>query len=908
MKINNLFVLVTVVLSACTTFAQSGKQAESNTDFNFNWRFKLVQVDSQDDYSVNGVRDSDWRLLDIPHDWVIEGEFDSTLIDTAPATGFIYGGGIGWYRKHFRLDLENGQIAQVLFDGVYNHSEVFVNGKRVGEHPYGYSPFYFDITPFVNRNGENVLTVKVDHSRYADSRWYTGAGIYRDVELRINDDVHVPIWGTFITTPMVTSEEAEVNLQVNLANVSGKTRKGVVRTELIDSKGKVIASMDSPYKFKSDKLLLEQMFSVSDPQLWSISKPTLYQAKTSVFVKGELVDIYESNFGIRSIRFDPATGFYLNGENMKIKGVCLHHDGGLVGAAVPKDVWRRRLQVLKDGGANAVRISHNPGSQEFLDLCDEMGFLVQDEFFDEWDNPKDKRLNKWDEHDDYVSRGYAEIFSEWAEIDLKNTMLAHRNHPSIIQWSIGNEIEWTYSRMSAATGFFDNMDWQGNYFWSEPPFSIKEIQHQLKTLPTPEKNIGSTGKMLADWTRELDTTRPVTANCILPSATHETDYGRSLDIVGYSYRRVLYDYGRKHYPDKVIMGTENLPQFHEWKAIMERPWISGTFLWTGIDYMGESSTTWPKKGTSSGLLDLAGYPRGSYHMLKTLWSVDPHIHIATQTLEKSINTIDSNSGLLVAKDPEAWQHALWDWHDVNNHWNYQLGDTISVEVYSNLEELELYLNESSFGKRQLDEFEDHIYKWAVPFSPGTIKLKGVWGNKEITEELSTAGPVYKVSASVDKPVLAADGYSVAHVEVQLVDKVGNPNRVDDRLIEFFIEQVPRVDDVKMSDNPTNGSGGLQTSFANKYSSNIERVKLQPNTKYELVPLSTETVKSGTIARVLGVDNGSIMNVQKHMAKSIITSEGRAILVIQAGLEAGLVRIKPLSNGLESDYIEIKINK
>ncbi|MGS0523886.1 glycoside hydrolase family 2 TIM barrel-domain containing protein [Zobellia nedashkovskayae] len=288
---------------------------------------------------------------------------------------------------------------------------------------------------------------------------------------------------------------------------------------------------------------------------------------------------------------------------MKIKGVCLHHDGGMVGAAVPDDVWRRRLTKLKKAGCNAIRISHNPGSEAFLNLCDEMGFLVQDEFFDEWDNPKDKRKNMNEQSVDYVTRGYTEHFQEWAEKDLKNTILAHRNHPSIIQWSIGNEIEWTYPRNTDATGFFNNMGWQGNYFFSEPPFTPEQIKEQLKTLPKEKYDIGKTAQKLAKWTKELDTTRYVTANCILPSASHLSGYTDALDVVGYSYRRVIYDYGHKNYPNEVIMGTENLPQWHEWKAVMERPFISGLFLWTGIDYMGESNGGWPKKGTNSGLLN-----------------------------------------------------------------------------------------------------------------------------------------------------------------------------------------------------------------------------------------------------------------------------------------------------------------
>jgi len=568
-----------------------------------------------------------------------------------------------------------------------------------------------------------------------------------------------------------------------------------------------------------------------------------------VIENGEIIDTEETVFGIRSIQFDASTGFYLNGKNRKIKGVCLHHDGGLVGAAVPKDVWRRRLEKLKEAGCNAIRISHNPASNEFLDLCDEMGFLVQDEFFDEWDNPKDKRKNMNERSVDYITRGNAEHFQEWAETDLKNTILSHRNHPSIFQWSIGNEIEWTYPRNAEATGFFNNMDWSGNYFWSVPPNNIDEIKEKIKTLPKETYDIGATAQKLAKWTKELDTTRYVIANCILPSSSYESGYADALDIIGFSYRRVIYDYGHENYPNKPIMGTENLGQWHEWKAVLDRPFISGTFLWTGIDYLGESNGGWPKKGTPSGLLDVAGFEKPSYYMFKSLWSDAPSIYIATQTEEKS-NYKSTHNANPMEKKEGAWKNALWVWQDVNEHWNYKDEQATIVEIYSNCEEVELFLNEQSLGIKKLTEFEDHIYKWAVPFKQGILKAVGSKNGQKVETLIKTTSKPEALRLVGDKNQLIADGYDTAHIVLQITDAEGNPIKTENQKINFSV------------------SGG---------------------------------------AKLLGVDNGAITNTQDFKSEEITTDKGRALLIIQSIKNSTVpILIKASSPTLTSNEIEITI--
>ncbi|EIJ40729.1 beta-galactosidase/beta-glucuronidase [Galbibacter orientalis DSM 19592] len=850
MKKEHIYLLIFIAaIIGVIMFLPWKSKAENKTsvsDFNFGWEFQK----SLESTSFESLSAQEWRSVNLPHDWIVENDFDSTLVYNAKATGYLNGEGYGYYRKSFPTTVNKDEMCYVLFDGIYNNSEVYVNGAKLGIHPYGYSPFYYDITPFLNNVGStNIMEVKVDHSRYADSRWYTGAGIYRNVQLITTSKLHIPVWGAYITTPTVTKQKAEVKIDVEVTNQFSTEKEFKLVTEIYDEEDIKVASVTehSSINKQSDKSLIQQLL-IEKPKLWSIDTPHLYKAETYIINDKDTVAVKRTTFGIRTISFDPKKGFFLNGENLKIKGVCLHHDAGLVGAAVPKGVWKRRLKILKEGGCNAIRISHNPASQEFLDLCDEMGLLVQDEMFDEWDNPKDKRFNQNEQDKDYVTRGYTEHFQEWAEKDLKAIIKSHRNHPSIIQWSIGNEIEWTYPRNASATGFFDNMSWKGNYFWSEPPFSPEEIKTQLETLPKGKYDIGQTAKKLSRWIKELDTTRPVTANLILPSASHLSGYTEALDVVGYSYRRVLYDYGHKNYPDKPIMGTENLGQYHEWKAVMERPFIAGTFLWTGIDYMGEIREPWPVRVSTSGLLNTAGFPRGSYYMFKSLWTEKPTIYIATQNIEKSLNTIDEN-GNIVPKDPEAWKKALWSWQKVNNHWNYNKGEIINVELYSNCKTVELFLDEKSLGKKHLSDFDDHIYKWAVPFSEGTLKAVGEKNGETIVESISTAASPSQIKLTVDKNQLKGDHYDVLHVVAQLLDSKGNPVKVDDRTLSFSVK------------GP---------------------------------------------AKILGVDSGWEKNIEKFQSNKSTTHNGKTLLIIQSQNKVGEIAITAEGKGLKSGETIIKI--
>ncbi len=831
--------LVFLCLFSCKEFTP----VREISDFNFDWRFSL---NNEIGAASRDFDDTAWEDVRLPHDWSAALPYDS--VNALGNTGYV-GGGIGWYRKSFILSNSEDKIVYLEFDGIYNHSEIWLNGKKIKCQVSGYAPFFVDITDCLLPAGnKNLLAVKVDRSRYADSRWYSGSGIYRNVRLVTANKLHIPIWGVFVTTPEVKNRSAKVNISVNVKSCYDEPQIFDVQTKIFSPLGELKgASSVKNIKVTDSIVVVDQPIYIDMPQLWSIDNPSLYTAVTEILLCGVVVDQYTTTFGIRDIEFDAENGFFLNGENFKIKGLCIHADGGSVGVAVPKEVWRRRLQKLKDGGCNALRIAHHPASSELLDLCDEMGFLVQDEFFDEWNYPKDKRFNCEERHDDYISRGYADWFEKCAEEDLKTTMLSHRNHPCIFQWSIGNEIEWTYPQNKKATGFFDNIDWTGAYFWSEPPFSKERIKEEYKKQKPLKYNIGETAKQLATWTREMDISRPVIANCILPSVSFVSGYTDALDIVGFSYRRVMYDYARENYPNKIVMGTESLPQWHEWKAVAERDFISGLFLWTGIDYLGEATNKWPQRGVPSGLLDVAGFEKFSYKMYKTLWLDEPQVYIGTEIITGSKHKIDS-LGNVKEKVLGAWEKLYWYWPDIKEHWNYSEGDTIIVSAFTNQEKAELFLDNKSFGVKKLEDFPDHIIKWAVPFVPGTLCVKA----KGVSNSITTSGSVSSLDIKLDKMNIKSDGYDLVHIEIQLLDENNNLVKDKEKILTFEIE------------------GG---------------------------------------AEIIGVDNGSLSNPYNYKGNRVITNNGKALVIVQSIKDVkhdAMITIN--AENIESKVITIKTIK
>ncbi|MDW7692929.1 glycoside hydrolase family 2 TIM barrel-domain containing protein [Flammeovirgaceae bacterium SG7u.111] len=828
-----------------TSFSQQ-QAPDREVDFNFGWKFTLLPNTTLPQQVP--LDDSQWREIRLPHDWSVEASFDSLL---EGCTGYLPGG-VGVYQKHFETPaLPQQKSTLVLFDGVYNNATFWLNGQLLGENPYGYSPVYFDLTKLLKTDGsENILTVHVDHSRYADSRWYSGSGIYRNVKLITVDKLHVPIWGTYLTTPEISEEQASVRLEVKVKNENKKKSSFSLETIIVDKNGKQVAKKNEQLSIKGNtENAFVQTLAVPNPMLWDCENPNMYQAVTSLLQNGLVIDEYTTPFGIRSLKFEAKKGFFLNGKPTLVKGVCLHHDGGLVGAAVPKGVWRRRLAALKEGGVNAIRTSHNPYSQEFLDLCDEMGFLVQNEIFDEFDYPKDKRMNYHDRIKDNITRGYSEHFQKWGKSDLTRSILRDRNHPSVFQWSIGNEIEWTYLHYRYITGFWtDPNDPQkaGKFWGSVPMFSPEEMKTRYDEWEKGEYILAETAKRLNDWVKELDTTRPTTANLILPQVSHVSGYADAVDLVGYSYRNNIIPWAQTHFPEKQVTINECPGTWDDWKQVLENPGVFSIFMWTGIDYIGERHEDWPQKSAWGDMLNLAGFKVQGWNYFKSVWKNEPHISIGTLPVKGSLFKVDSLSGQAIAKGKNAYK-----WRNTNMHWNYQKGESVLVEVSSNHSTVELFLNGKSLGYRSMSESPDRLMRWVVPFEAGTITAKAGFDGQEIIAEIQTASAPTGITLSTDKTSLKADAYDVAHLVVQLHDQNGNPVKTEDATITFEIE----------------GD-----------------------------------------AKLLGVDNGAYDNTQDFQSNKITTAKGRCLAIIQSTKTAGRITVSAKAEGFEDQVVSIDISK
>ncbi|RPD99113.1 glycoside hydrolase family 2 protein [Aureibaculum marinum] len=836
-----LLILLTFVIS---TLNSCKKEILLNreTDFNFDWKFTLIE----DTLSVfnTPLIDSNWKDIRLPHDWSVEASFDESL---EGCTGYLPGG-VAWYHKHFSTPINpKNQNAFILFDGVYNNAKFWINGHYLGENPYGYSPVYFDLTDKLNTNGEdNILSVYVDHSRYADSRWYTGSGIYRNVKLITTNKLHIPIWGTFVTTPEITKEVAKINIEITVKNDNSNSESYEIETNILDKSDSIVTSSKQKKEIKPDEeQIINLQAFVNKPTLWNVNTPYLYKAQTILKKAGKIIGLYETPFGIRSIKHSKKEGLLINGIPTLAKGVCLHHDAGIVGSAVPKEVWRRRLLLLKQGGVNAIRTSHNPFSKEFLDLCDELGFLVQAELFDEFDYPKDKRLNYHERKTDYITTGYTKKFHKWGKSDVTRTILRDRNHPSIFEWSIGNEIEWTYLNYRYVTGFWkDPEDSQnsGNYWGSSPIFSPDELKKRYNNSKKGEYILAETAKKINAWVKELDTTRKTTANLVIPQVSHISGYADAVDLVGYSYRNIDIPWANKHFPHKQITINECPGSWEDWKTVTDNPEVYSMYMWSGIAYLGEAHNQWPKKVFLGDMLNLAGFKNQGFNYFKSIWVDKPHVSIGTIPLKKSGFHINKDGKVKADSD------GSYRWRNSNMHWNYIKGDSVLVEVNTNQKEVELFLNETSLGIKRLIDNKDHILRWFVPFTEGKLTAKTT--NSSASAILETTTKPTQFSFESDKKELNADGYDVAHLVVQLKD---NKNR-----------------DVK--------------TFNKKVTFKIEGE-----------------------AKLLGVDNGLPENVQKFQSNTIITGDGRCLLIIQSIRgKRGLIKVIASIDGFSNQEVQISI--
>jgi beta-galactosidase len=731
--------------------------------FDFGWKFFKGDAPGAEEPAFS---DAAWRTLDLPHDWSIEGPFGEH--EPSGGSGGYLPTGIGWYRKRFRVPADDrARKFSIEFDGVYENSHVWINGHYLGLRPYGYISFAYDLTPNLNLAGENVVAVKVDNSHQRNSRWYSGSGIYRHTWLVITNPVHLAHWGTWVTTPRISPHEAVVEVKTKVRNETAAPGGCTIASSIIGHDGILAAAASAAQEVGANaECEFVQQIRLRAPLLWSVDAPNLYRLHTTLTAGGQTVDEYDTHFGIREAVFDGDRGFLLNGEHVKLNGACMHHAAGSVGAAVPERVWERRFEILKQMGCNAIRTSHNPPAPEFLDLCDRMGFLVMDEAFDEWRVPKGQI-------DPY---GYSAYFDEWHERDVTDFVHRDRNHPSVVLWSAGNEI----------------------------PDQIHP------------GGVETARELVAIFHRE-DPARPVTAACDQIAAAPKAvppEFLAQLDIVGYNYvdrwrdrADKYYSIDRHDYPRRRFVGTEStglggargdyrglfpgappglfvrylrsapLNVEELWQFVRIYDYVSGDFMWTGIDYLGESH--WPSRSSASGVLDTCGFKKDGYYFYQSQWTPNPMLHL--------------------------FPHWTWKGRE---------GDVLPVKCYTNCDTVELFANGKSFGVKgyefprhgmekhwpnlppramALRTTSDLHLEWDVPYEPGTLKAVGVKDGKVVAQqEVSTAGEAAAIALSADRETIQADRRDVAHITVRVVDAEGRLVPEADNEITFEIEGAARL--------------------------------------------------------------------------------------------------------------------
>lgn len=731
--------------------------------FNEGWEFILNPPAS---FTATSEWCSDKSVpVTLPHDWSVIEPMDSTL---AAATGFLPGG-VGWYRKTFEItdSLPNHYI---YFEGVYNRSEVFLNGKKIGGRPNGYISTLYDMTPYM-QPGVNELRVKADHSRYADSRWYTGSGIYRDVWLVAAGHSHLAPWGVSFETLEVAGNKARVKVGSEVANlIPGSS----LTVRLFDADGLKAAEQTAVADTVNSFLL-----TVENPRLWSVDHPQLYTLEVQLAdASGRVVDGTTSQVGLRTIKFTPDSGFFLNGENMKLKGVCLHHDAGVLGAAVPREVWERRLKNLKAIGVNAIRMSHNPQAPMVYELCDEIGLMVMDEASDEWEFPKRKWIKGWNVGEPGYDGSY-DFFEEWIDRDVADMVHRDRLHPSIIMWSIGNEVDYP------------------NDPYSHPVLDSAVINQPVFGGYNPDapnaERIGRIALRLADVVRGIDASRPVTGALAGVVMSNETAYPQAVDVVGYNYTEDRYDMDHAAYPQRVIYGSENSSNYEAWKAVKYRDFIAGQFIWTGTDYLGESNG-WPARGFYTGLLDFGSFTKPRGHFRASLWSEEPYIYLGTYRVPDDDPVLHPAEAAMHFDNSGPWLSI-----DADDVWNYALGDTIRVVCYTNSAAARLYLNGTPLGYAKPYDETTGIIFWDIPFSPGELTVVGFdgEGNEQAQYSIVTTGAPERLTVTVED---ATGGAGIRHIVVDAVDAEGNRVKDYNGLIECTVEGDAVLLGLENSDN------------------------------------------------------------------------------------------------------------
>jgi beta-galactosidase len=703
----SLVIAITVLVGTAGVIAQSRQQVPIESD----WRFSLGDSPGAEKVDFD---DATWRRLEVPHDWSIEGPFDEK--NPTGGAGAFLPGGVGWYRKHFDLSSAYARRRVFIeFDGVMANSDAWINGFHLGKRPYGYVSFRYELTGHLNfGKGSNVMAVRADNSGQPASRWYSGAGVYRHVRMIVTDPVHIDHWSTFVTTPLVSGAKATVLVQSKVVNQSEAAREVALEITLLGPNGRVVQLVTTKPQTVAamGSTDFQENILLTKPQRWDLDHPVMYKALVKVLAPGRrTLDEESTPFGIREFSFVADTGFWLNGRNFKIKGVCLHHDGSAFGAAVPLRVWERRLKTLKELGVNAIRTAHNPPAPEFLDLCDRMGFLVMDEMFDCWTvakNPHDYHL----------------YFDNWSKIDTRDTVRRDRNHPSIVVYSAGNEI------------------------------------HDTPKAELAKKIL--TG--LVEVFHEHDPTRPVSQGLFRPNVSHDYDNGLAdiLDVVGQNYRENEILAAHRQKPTRKILGTENTHDRNAWLALRDNAPYAGQFLWAGIDYLGESRS-WPGIAFSFGLLYRTGTPRPMAFQRQSWWSDRPMVYITRRVAPQPVAPTDPG----YEPDPRRAQVLFSDWNPRNSAAHDE-----NVEVYSNCDEVELFLNGKSLGTRKLPG-DASPRSWMVPFEPGALKAVARNAGQVVAAyELRTAGKPAKIVLTADRNRVAPNWDDVEYITAKVVDEYG----------------------------------------------------------------------------------------------------------------------------------------
>lgn len=806
-RFNLLLIIIPALMLSCSISEPTVVRQRKNIDLD--WKFIQEDIAGAEQNSFN---DDQWRKINVPHDWSIEGEYSEQ--HPAGIAGAFLPTGIGWYRKTLYID-ELSEVDKyfVEFDGVYMNSDVWINGHHLGNRPYGYISFSYDLTPFLNK-GDNVLAVRVDHSKAPSGRWYTGSGIYRHVWLTRTRNIYVPQWGTSVTTPNVSLDKAMVSVSTQLRNETGLSQYVSVKSSVINHEGYAVAEAIDKLKV-NESCEIEQNLEVDQPLLWSPDSPGMYILETVIICDGEIMDQYHTPFGIRSIELRGSKGFFLNGKSIKFKGLSNHHDAGPVGAAVPNDVLYRRLKMLKEMGCNALRTTHNPFAPEFYAMCDTMGFMVMDEAFDGWWNPKAK-------HD------YGNYFAEWWKRDLTDFINRDRNHPCVVIWSIGNEVHgFTAQEQKEIVEFTRQLDntrpiTQGRGYMA-PHIDIAgfnghgEFKNSLKNFHAthPEKAIIGTEITHTLQTRGVYRTKTWYRTKDNPAPWEKPEHFAKMEHKIYKiddltdeevFEGITPKYQSSYDNSIVRVGVRD-----DWNRVEERDYYLGNFRWTGFDYLGESFG-WPARTDNFGIIDLAGFPKDHYYLYQSLWSDKPMVHLLP-------------------------------------HWTHQgkEGIDIPVVVYTNCEKAELFLNGRSLGEKTMGQERQLV--WLVPYAQGEITVKAFSKGKLLaTKSYITAEEAAAISIETDKQIVRHNEADVVHCEVKIVDANGTMVPNANNLIEFEV-------------------------LGN--------------------------------ARLLGVENGDILDMSPHKVNYRKAFNGKCLLMVQSTNEEGEIKVIARSEGLQKAEIVIQ---